>query len=149
MNAQLTTMKKPKQWDQQRGKQLSTQRHKQRGASFTSWLVIAAVSVFALVTVAKIAPVYMEFSTVKSMVDDIAADETLAGQKNNRQVRAKIDKYMNVNGLYTVKSEYFSLVKLPEQKNAQALQVEYEVRKHWLANIDFAINFHHTAVLKR
>ncbi len=136
----------------QRNKQLGNSPKplaKQRGASFVGWMIIAAVSVFALVTVAKIAPVYMEFETVKSMVDEIAADEALSVKKNSRQMRAQLDKYMNVNGLYTVKPEYFSLVKLPDQKNARALQVEYEVRKHWLANIDFTMNFHHAAVLKR
>lgn len=144
MSVQLTKMQK--RWNKQ-----PTQRKqsKQRGASFVGWMVIAAVSVFALVTVAKIAPVYMEFSTVKSMVDDIAADEELSTAKNKRQLRAQIDKYMNINGLYTVQPDYFSLVKLPDQKNARALQVEYEVRKHWLANIDFTMNFHHAAVLKK
>lgn len=128
-------------------KQIS--KRKQRGASFVGWLVIAAVTVFALVTVAKIVPVYMEFATVKSMVDEIAADESVSAKSNNRQLRAHLDKYMNVNGLYEVKPEYFSVVKLPEKQNAKALQVEYEVRKHWLANIDFTMNFQHAAVLKR
>ncbi|MGB0846520.1 MAG: DUF4845 domain-containing protein [Thiolinea sp.] len=128
---------------------MSKQCKKQRGASFVSWMILAAAFVFVLVTVAKIAPVYMEFATVKSMVDEIAADDKISGKNSSRQLRAKLDNYMNVNGLYTVKPEYFSLVKLPEQKNARALQVEYEVRKHWLANIDFTMNFQHAAVLKR
>ena len=144
MSVQLT--KTQKRWNKQHNQSRSG---RQRGASFVGWLIIAAVSVFALVTVAKIAPVYMEFSTVKSMVDDIAADEGLSTAKNKRQLLAQIDKYMNINGLYTVQPDYFSLVKLPDQKNARALQVEYEVRKHWLANIDFTMNFHHAAVLKQ
>ena len=41
-------------------------------------MILAAASVFILVTVAKVAPAYMEFATVKSMVDDIAADSSLA-----------------------------------------------------------------------
>ena len=144
MSLQLT--KTQSHWNKQRSQRKQI---RQRGASFVGWMIIAAVSVFALVTVAKIAPVYMEFSTVKSMVDDIAADEGLSTTKNKRQLRAQIDKYMNINGLYTVQPDYFSLVKLPDQKNARALQVEYEVRKHWLANIDFTMNFHHAAVLKK
>lgn len=131
--------------------QLGRKKHwgRQRGASFVSWMILAAAAVFVLVTIAKVVPIYMEFATVKSMVDEIASDESLAKQKNSRQLRAQLNKYMNVNGLYTVQPEYFSLVNLPEQKNARALQVEYEVRKHWLANIDLTMNFHHAAVLKR
>jgi hypothetical protein len=122
---------------------------RQRGASFVSWMVLAASVVFVLVTIAKIAPVYMEFATVKSMVDQIAAETTLSPQTGNHQLRRKLDDYMNVNGLYTVKPEYFSIVGLPEEKNARALQVKYEVRKHWLANIDFTMNFEHAAKLSR
>lgn len=124
-------------------------KQRQRGASFVSWMVIAASVVFVLVTVAKIAPVYMEFATVKSMVDQIAGETTLSPQTGNRQLRRKLDDYMNVNGLYTIKPEYFSIVGLPEEKNAKALQVKYEVRKHWLANIDFTMNFEHAAILSR
>lgn len=122
---------------------------KQRGASFVSWMILAAAVVFVLVTVAKIAPVYMEYATVKSMVDKIAAETTISPQTGNRQLRRKLDDYMNVNGLYTVLPEYFSIVDLPDEKNAKALQVKYEVRKHWLANIDFTMNFEHAAKLTR
>ncbi|MEZ5537361.1 MAG: DUF4845 domain-containing protein [Thiolinea sp.] len=124
-------------------------KQKQRGASFVSWMVLAASVVFVLVTIAKIAPVYMEFATVKSMVDQIATEATLSPQTGNRQLRRKLDDYMNVNGLYTVLPEYFSIVTLPEEKNAKALQVKYEVRKHWLANIDFTMNFEHAAKLSK
>lgn len=124
-------------------------RQQQRGASFLSWMILAATAVFVLVTIAKIAPVYMEFATVRSMVDQIAAETGLSPQTGNRQLRAKLDNYMNVNGLYTVKPEYFSIISLPEEKNAKALQVKYEVRKHWLANIDFMMNFEHAAKLSR
>lgn len=122
---------------------------KQRGASFASWMVLAATVAFVLVTIAKIAPVYMEYATVKSMVDQIAAETTVSPQTGNRQLRRKLDDYMNINGLYTVKPEYFSIVDLPEEKNAKGLQVKYEVRKPWLANIDFMMNFEHAAKLTR
>ncbi|MEZ5479481.1 MAG: DUF4845 domain-containing protein [Thiolinea sp.] len=122
---------------------------KQRGASFVSWMIIAAAVAFVLVTVAKVAPVYMEFATVKSMVDKIAADDAVSGRAGSRQLQRKLGDYMNVNGLYTVKPEYFTVVQLPEQKNVRALKVQYEVRKHWLANIDLTMNFEHAAVFKR
>ncbi len=122
---------------------------KQRGASFASWMMFAATVAFVLVTVAKIAPVYMEYATVKSMVDKITAETTLSPQTGTRQLRRKLDDYMNINGLYTVQPEYFSIVNMPDEKNAKGLQVKYEVRKHWLANIDFVMNFEHTAKLTR
>ncbi len=122
---------------------------KQRGASFASWMMFAATVTFVLVTVAKIAPVYMEYATVKSMVDKITAETTLSPQTGTRQLRRKLDDYMNINGLYTVQPEYFSIVDMPDEKNAKGLQVKYEVRKHWLANIDFVMNFEHTAKLTR
>ena len=123
-------------------------RKSQRGASFLSWISIAGVVIFGFVTVVKLAPVYMEFEAVKSMVEDIAADPAISAN-NTQAVRSKISDYLNVNGLYTIEPGYFSLVTLPEKKNRKALQVEYEVRKPWLANIDFLLTFKHVAELRQ
>ncbi|MEZ5476067.1 MAG: DUF4845 domain-containing protein [Thiolinea sp.] len=104
--------------------------------------------IFAFVTLVKLAPVYMEFYAVKSMVEDIVLDPAISAN-STQSLRGKIADYLNVNGLYTIEPGYFSVVTLPEKKNVKALQVEYEVRKPWLANIDFLMTFKHVAELRR
>ncbi len=123
-------------------------RKKQQGATFLGWVSIAGVVIFGFVTVVKLAPIYAEFYAVKSMVKDIAADPAISAS-SNQLLRGKISDYLNINGLYTIKPEYFSVQTMPENKNARALVVNYEVRKHWLANIEFLMTFNHVEEIKR
>lgn len=117
----------------------------QRGASFTSWVAIVGLLIFAFVTGVKLMPVYLEYYSVRSMLKDIAGDTSI---NNTSGLRRKIDDYLNVNSLYTIQSDYFTVVTLPEKQNAKALAVNYEVRKPWFGNIDFLLTFKHAEELK-
>lgn len=122
--------------------------YKQRGATFWGWLATAAMAVFLLVTAVKIAPAFIEFNSVKSLVEDIASD-TVTVKKGRMAIMRKVDDYLNINGLYTIQKDYFSIQPVDGKKNVFALTVNYQVRKPWLANIDFLIDFNHAAELKR
>lgn len=113
---------------------------RQRGATFLSWVTTASIIVFALITVVKLAPLYMEYYSVRSMVDDIAVDPG-ATRWSKQQLMGKVDDYLNINGLYTLTSEAFSLEPVQGKRGVRELAVHYEVRKHWLANIDFLTTF--------
>lgn len=121
---------------------------KQRGATFWGWLATAAMATFLGVTAIKIAPAFIEFHSVKTLVDDIAAD-TATVKKGRMAILRKVEDYLNINSLYTIQQEHFSVQPVNGKKNVFALTVDYEVRKPWLANIDFLIDFHHAAELKR
>lgn len=121
---------------------------KQRGATFWSVLATASMAVFILVTGVKIAPAFIEFNSVKDVVEDIAAD-TVTVKKGRVAIMRKVEDYLNINSLYTIQKDYFSIQPVDGKKNVFALTVEYEVRKPWLANIDFLIDFNHAAELKR
>ncbi len=129
-------------------KTIKAMKSQQRGAGFLGWVSVVGLVIFAFVTGVKLMPEYLEFQAVKSLVQEIAADPAVSST-DTRQISRKIDDYLNVNGLNSIKREYFTLVTLPEKKNARALQVSYEVRKHWLANIDFLLVFKHTEDLKK
>lgn len=116
---------------------------KQKGATFLSWITMASVIVFVLITVVKLAPLYMEFYSVHSMVDDIAADPGAPGWGKQEMI-GKVDDYLNINGLYTLTSDAFSLEPVKGKRGVRELAVHYEVRKHWLANIDFLVTFNYS-----
>ncbi|HPY41611.1 MAG TPA: DUF4845 domain-containing protein [Thiolinea sp.] len=120
---------------------------KQRGVSFLSWVSILSILILAFVTGVKLVPVYIEFYSVQSIMQKIAADPSISAT-NTQSLRGKLDDYLNINGMYTVQREYFSVQPIPENKNAKALVVDYEVRKPWLGNISFLLSFHHTVELK-
>lgn len=122
--------------------------YKQRGATLWGWLATASMAVFILVTVVKIAPAFIEFNSVKTLVEDIASD-TVTVKKGRMAIMRKVDDYLNINGLYTIQKDYFSIKPVNGKKNVYALTVDYQVRKPWLANIDFLIDFNHAAELKK
>lgn len=122
-------------------------RKKQRGISFLSWVSILSIVILAFVSGVKLIPVYVEFHSVQSLMKKIAADPAISST-NTQALRGKLDDYLNINSMYTVKREHFSVQAVPENKNAKALMVDYEVRKPWLGNIDFLMTFHHAEVLK-
>lgn len=122
-------------------------RKKQRGISFLSWVSILSIVILAFVTGVKLVPVYVEFYSVQSLMKKIADDPAISAT-NTQALRGKLDDYLNINGMYTVKREHFSVQPVPENKNAKALMVDYEVRKPWLGNVDFLMTFHHVEALK-
>ncbi|HPE62079.1 MAG: DUF4845 domain-containing protein [Thiothrix sp.] len=122
---------------------------KQFGFSFLNWLVVLCLLVFVLVTVAKMIPSYIEFESIKGATDDIAAaTPQQMTELDAHQLRRKLDSVLQINRFSHVGPENFSIVKVAEQGNASALQVAYEVRKTWFANIDLMLNFSHQAVLQ-
>lgn len=122
-------------------------RKKQRGLSFLSWVSVLGVLILAFVTGVKLVPVYVEFYSVQSLMKKIAADPSISAM-NTQTLHRKLDDYLNINGMYAIKREHFSVRPIPEKKNAKALMVDYEVRKPWLGNIDFLMTFHYAEELK-
>jgi len=122
-------------------------KRKQQGASFTSILVMLLLIIFIFITGVKLIPSYTEFYAVRSLMDDIAQDPTVKAN-NTLLVRRKLDNYLNINGLYNIEREYFSIGKHPDDHTVKMLKVDYEVEKHWFANINFLMNFNHAVELK-
>mgnify|MGYP003584001410 FL=1 len=122
-------------------------RKKQRGISFLSWVSILSLVILGFVSGVKLVPVYVEFYSVQSLMQKIAEDPSISAT-NTQSLRGKLDDYLNINGMYTIQREHFSVQPIPENKNAKALMVDYEVRKPWLGNIQFLMTFHHAVELK-
>ena len=119
---------------------------KQQGATFLSWMATASVVIFSLVTAVKLVPGYLEFRAVKSLAHDIAMNPSMKSA-SKQQIKAKVDDYLNINGLYTLTSDAFSVEPVLGKKNVRELVVHYESRKNWLANIDFLTTFHYSVEL--
>jgi hypothetical protein len=109
-------------------------------------MATASVIIFSLVTVVKLVPSYLEFRAVKSLVNDIAANPSMKNA-SKQQIISKVDDYLNINGLYTLTSDAFSIESVAGKKNVRELVVHYESRKNWLANIDFLTTFHYSVEL--
>lgn len=116
---------------------------KQRGATFLTWVAGAGVVIFVFITAIKLTPLYLEFYAVRSLTEKVALDPTML-RANTQQIRRKVADYIDVNGLYTLTPDAFSVVQVDGKDNTRALAVSYEVRKHWFANIDFLTTFEYS-----
>lgn len=115
----------------------------QKGATFISWMLGSAIFIFLAITGVKLAPVYIEYQTIKGMVDELAADPDTK-RASKRMFSSSLDKRLNINSLdRQLSSKNFELRKIKGSKNAREIAVNYEVRKPWFANLDFIASFNY------
>ena len=118
---------------------------KQQGATFLTWVAGVGLVIFAFITGVKLVPLYLEFYTVRSLVDRVAQESS--ERSSLQQIRRKVDDYMNVNGLNSLSSKDFQVVQVDGKNNVKALEIYYEVRKPWVANIEFLLTFNYSKEL--
>ncbi len=118
---------------------------KQQGATFLTWVAGAGVVIFVFITAIKIAPLYMEFYTVRSLVNKVVQESS--AKSSTQEIRRKVDNFMIVNSLNSLSVNDFKVVQVEGKNNVRALEIHYEVRKHWVANIDFLLTFDYSKKL--
>ena len=132
--------------------------HKQKGATLISWMIGIAVGILIVSAGLKIGPNYLEYSSVKSLMDGIATEPGIE-KKNKREIMARVERYLNVNSLESLSKVYyegksgkpgtkrpFEVVKL-KKSNKRELSVQYEVKKSWLGNVSFLMDYKYSVEL--
>ena len=126
-------------------------RKKQQGLTLISWMIVAAIGILIMSAGLKIGPSYIEFNSVRSMMNSIAAEPGIK-TKSSKYVYSQINKYMDINGLYNLakisaKKKPFKLSLMKKGNNRKRLRVNYEVKIPWLGNISYLLNFKYAVVL--
>ncbi|HFC92414.1 MAG TPA: DUF4845 domain-containing protein [Leucothrix mucor] len=129
---------------------MKTNKNKQKGATFITWMIVAAIGILIFSAGLKVGPSYLEYNAVRSMMDSIAAEPGIKG-KNKRYVYAQLNKYININSMYSVeeamaKQKVFKVSPL-RKGNGKRLTAHYEVRRHWLGNLSYLIDFKYSVIL--
>ncbi|MBA3582312.1 MAG: DUF4845 domain-containing protein [Gammaproteobacteria bacterium] len=116
---------------------------KQAGVSMWGWLIILAMTGVMAVSALKLMPVYLEFYTVKSILEDMQKDPAL---KNPTQeiVSATFRKYLDINNVNDLKRSNYTIEK-QQGKKAFTVHVMYEARKPLFANLEIVAVFDHSA----
>jgi len=112
---------------------------RQSGASLIGILAVLAIVVFLGTAVLKLAPHYMQFATIKSVMNDARKDVESNGGGTN-ELLSGIDNRLYVNGVNVVTRKDF---KLKREKGGNVLSVAYEVREHLAGNLDAVMTFSH------
>ena len=124
---------------------------KQKGATLITWMIIATIAILMFSAAMKIGPSYLEHNSVRSMMKSIASEPGIK-DKNKRYVYAQVNKYININGMYTLekamaKDKVFKVSELREGNRRKRLSVHYEVKKHWLGNLSYLMDFKYSVIL--
>lgn len=114
-----------------------TLRQKQRGISLSGLLVWAVILILVSISGLKVAPAYIEFSTIKrnlaAMVKDIDTQTTSPSQiKIMFDKRAQIDSIKSING---------QDIKINKENGRVVLNASYVVRIPLVSNISLQIDF--------
>ena len=130
---------------------MKTSQHKQKGATLISWMIGISVGILIGSAALKVGPGYLEFHSVKSFMNNMAA-EPGAEKKNKRELMAEVERYLNINSLDNLSKAYyegksgkagkkppFSVVKL-KKSNKRELAVQYEAKISWLGNLSFLMD---------
>lgn len=119
-------------------------RQKQQGLTLMGFMmVLAVVGVFAFVGI-KLFPVYSEYYSVVSDMKGVQSEPGVANMSPN-EVRDKLFRRFYISYVSSVKNENVKITR----NNGYNLNVNYEVRRPLIYNLDFVAKFDKTVELTR
>jgi len=116
----------------------------QQGATLITWLIMVSIGIVIVSAGLKVGPYYLEYNSVRSLMNSIASEPGIE-RASKREIMAKVDRYLNVNSMDSLSGKVgeenpFTIVKL-KKTNQRELVVQYEVRKSWMGNLSFLMDY--------
>lgn len=87
----------------------------------------------------KLIPIYIENYEVKKSLERAITDPKFK-QKTLAEIRAHFSKDLAMNAIQIITADKLVVI---EKENSRVVQLDYEVRKPFLGNIDFILSFHY------
>jgi hypothetical protein len=112
-------------------------RYRQGGMTGTGWLVVLAILGFFSMLIIKLAPVYMENFSVKTVLGSLK-EEPMITQKSVSEIRKMIQRRLKVNGVYDMSKD---AIKIKKEGGVTNVDITYQVTKHMAGNIEVLISF--------
>jgi hypothetical protein len=116
----------------------------QRGITFIGFLMVLVVVGFFAYTAMRLVPVYTEyFSVVKAM--KAVAGEVGVASKQPGDIRNMLLRHFDISYVDSVRPND---IRISRDRNP-SINIAYEVRKPFVANIDLLVRFDHSETLNR
>lgn len=113
---------------------------KQGGASFLSWIVIAAmVSALGLIA-ARLAPAYVDFRTICTLIEALPRDQVHTMSKI--EIKEALSKRFLINNIRDLKVD--EILTIDRKRDGTFLVLKYEVREPLIYNISIVAAFDKT-----
>jgi hypothetical protein len=120
-------------------------RRKQGGITLLGFIIVAAVVGFFVYVGIKLFPMYSEYYSVKSALKGLSTEAGVARYEPAR-IQDLLFRRLFVSYTQNVRKEH---VKIQRVDNGWQVDVQYEVRKPLVANLDVVGKFHATQLLTR
>lgn len=111
--------------------------HKQRGVSMLGFMLIAVVVIMIAMLAMKLVPAYIEFFSVKKILNSMGQDPEVKGM-SNVDVRNSFSKRASTGYVTVVKPEDLSI---DRSGGNTVISTEYEYRTPLIANISLVVDF--------
>jgi hypothetical protein len=118
--------------------------NKQRGVTMVTIAAGLALLAFFVLIAITLVPVYIENFSVGSHVSRIGKD-VRASEMTKEEVRKTLIKRFGIDDVKSVERQDISITDIP---GGYQVEVDYEVRKHFLGNVDVVIYFTETTEVK-
>lgn len=120
-------------------------RRTQGGITLIGFILIAAVVGFFVYIAIRLFPMYSEYYSVKSALKGLAAEPGIANT-DPAKIQDLFFRRLYISYSQNVKKEH---VKIRRADNGWLMEVQYEVRKPLIGNLDVVGRFHTTQNLSR
>ena len=110
---------------------------RQRGMSFSGWLLVLAGLIGAITLGLKMVPHYVENRAIESVI--LSMEPAFVRTKSKKDVHALIDKRLRINNVREYRSA--DIVNIKRIKDRASLVLDYEVRENVVANADVVLVF--------
>ncbi|MDH0748551.1 DUF4845 domain-containing protein [Pseudomonas sp. GD03842] len=112
----------------------------QKGLSFIGWLLLLAVLAFAATTAAKLVPHYLDYLSLKKIIEAAGTDRT-ADVSSSDDLYDYVAKGMQVNNIRDV--DLKKALSVTTENNRFLAHLKYEQREPLIQNIDLVVKFDH------
>jgi hypothetical protein len=112
---------------------------RQRGLTMISWVIIISLVAIQGVAAMRIVPVYLNYSSVKKIMEEVKADSASHGAVPN-QLNIMINKRLNINGIYDLQKNKDAFA-YQKTKNGMNISLHYEARGPIYGNLEFVATF--------
>jgi hypothetical protein len=112
---------------------------RQRGLTMISWVIIISLVAIQGVAAMRIVPVYLNYSSVKKIMDEIKVDPAARGAAPNT-LMSMINKRLNINGIYDLEEDKDAFT-YQKSKDGMNISLHYEARGPIYGNLEFVATF--------
>ncbi|TNF35590.1 MAG: DUF4845 domain-containing protein [Gammaproteobacteria bacterium] len=119
----------------------------QRGLTAISWMIIIALIAIQGIMALRIIPVYLDFGTVKSVMDNVASDVDSKG-KTPKYLLTVLERNLQMNNISDLNRQSGVFEFKPMSDGLQVV-INYEVRGPIYGNLDFVATFDYEVVIPK